>query len=320
MSLPQEAMTLKDVKGNHPYADEFPMASEDELQELTDSVATVGLIHPVILTPDGLVLDGRNRMEACRRAGVEPTFEVREGNDDEYKEFVIGVNTTGRRESMTPQIAAAAAALILGHEKRKNGSWMRGTVGVGRSSDSDAQTMAKALRQSGLILDILGPVHLAEVRNGEASLNAKYEEARREKDRIENLERERMELAERQEREEEAAREFFTTNNAAGLWLSERTGQHKTLYAAFKQYEAENEEVRLEEERKRREEERREREHLDALKRDANRLKGFLAGYGQAWEMREHPHRDHVLNMLDPAERKRFTTIEGEITWPTTKH
>lgn len=306
------------IKGNHPYADEFPMASDEELEELTASISTVGLIHPVVLTPDGLVLDGRNRLEACRRAGVGPVFETREGDDDDFKEFVIGVNTTGRRESMTTQIAAASAALILGHEKRKNGRWIRNTH---TSSGGSMEAMiAKSLSYAGTVLDVLGPPYLRAVRDGETTLTAAYEEARREKDRIENLERERMELAERQQREEEAAREFFTTNNTAGLWLADRTGQHKTLYAAFKQYEAENAEVRLEEERKRREEERRERERMDSLKRDANRLKGFLTGYGQAWEMRNHPHRNEVLNLLDAAERKRFITIERGIEWPTEKN
>lgn len=66
------------VKGNHPYADEFPMASAEELDELAASIATVGLIHPVVLTPQGLVLDGRNRLAACEKAGVEPTFETRD--------------------------------------------------------------------------------------------------------------------------------------------------------------------------------------------------------------------------------------------------
>lgn len=310
-------MTLT-IKGNHPYADTFPMASDEELDELTASVSTVGLIHPIVLTPDGLVLDGRNRLEACRRAEVEPTFEVREGDDDEYKEFVIGVNTTGRRESMTVQIAAAAAALVLGHEKRKNGRWVRNTHN-GQSSDMEGGTL-KALQRCGLVLDVLGPAHLEEVRDGAASLNSKHEEARREKERLENIERERMQLAERQQREEEAAREFFSTNNEAGLWLADRPNQHKTLYAAFKQYEAENEEVRLEEERKRREEEQKQRDHLDTIKREAERLKQFLFGYGQAWSMREHPYREEVLAQLDQSARNRFTTIEKEISWPSVKH
>ena len=38
------------------------------------------------------------------------------------------------------------------------------------------------MSQAGVVLDELGPAHLREVRDGAASLNAKYEQARRQKD------------------------------------------------------------------------------------------------------------------------------------------
>jgi hypothetical protein len=130
----------------HPYADEFPMASEDELVGLAENIAAVGLIHPVVIArtvggePDGRLVDGRNRKEACQRAGVELDTEERDfTSDDELKEFVIGVNTTGRRESMTVQIAAASTALVLGEGKRINGQWKRNHVS-GRTSTNDAVT------------------------------------------------------------------------------------------------------------------------------------------------------------------------------------
>lgn len=187
----------------HPYANEFPMASEDELVALAESIATVGLINPVVVTPDGLVLDGRNRIEACKRAGVEVRTEIREGSDDDYKEFVIGVNTTGRRESMTVQIAAASTALVLGEERRKNGRWQYGQLnsqGLGNSKIAERE----AIRQCGLILDTLGRGALREVRDGTASLNSVYERAieAREKERLEH---ERRELEAIQEDE---AKEF----------------------------------------------------------------------------------------------------------------
>jgi hypothetical protein len=184
----------------HPYADEFPMASEDELEALAENIATVGLIHAIVITPDGLVLDGRNRIEACKRAGTEYRTEVREGSDDDYKEFVIGVNTTGRRESMTVQIAAASVALVLGEESRVNGQWKRGSLG----RDSDLKLRGKeSLAQCGLILDVLGREALREVRDGKP-LNAVYERAIAERE-AKRLEREQKE---REAAEEAAARTF----------------------------------------------------------------------------------------------------------------
>lgn len=205
-------VTSIQITGIHPYADEFPMASEAELEELTDSIATVGLIHPVVVTPQGLVLDGRNRLEACTRAEIEATIKVREGSDDDYKEFVIGVNTTGRRESMTVQIAAASTALVLGEEKRNSGRWRRGTINEDlRLSHA---SMKKALEQTGLVLDILGRDALREVRDGGKSLNAAYEFAiaKRDEQRLKLEEQKRIEA-------EEADAKSFVEQSAPDLAL-----------------------------------------------------------------------------------------------------
>lgn len=59
---------------------------------------------------------------------------------------------------MTVQIAAASSALILGHERRKNGRWIRNTHN--HDSVSMDRTIANVLAQAGLVLDVLGPAHL----------------------------------------------------------------------------------------------------------------------------------------------------------------
>lgn len=204
----------------HPYADEFPMASEDELDALAENISTVGLIHPVVIArtvagaPDGRLVDGRNRREACQRAGAELTIEERDfDSDDELKEFVIGVNTTGRRESMTVQIAAASTALVLGEERRNNGRWdgnkWSGSTRQGEGLHLDSPTK-KAVAQCGLILDFLGREALRDVRDGSESLNSAYERAvaARESDRVE---RERLA---KEAAEEEAAKEFVEDHDA----------------------------------------------------------------------------------------------------------
>ena len=58
------------ITGVHPYADKFPMLPEPELAELAESIRANGLRNPIVLTPDGLILDGRNRAAACERVGV----------------------------------------------------------------------------------------------------------------------------------------------------------------------------------------------------------------------------------------------------------
>lgn len=298
------------VKGNHPYADEFPMASAEELDELATSIATVGLIHPIVLTPKGLVLDGRNRLAACEKAGVEPTFETRDGDDDDYKEFVIGANTTGRRESMTVQIAAASVALVLGHDKRINGQWRRGALG----EELHLTEMKKALAQSGLVLDELGPAHLREVRDGEASLNAKYEQARRQKDDREQAEARKVEAERQAEQREQRAKEFFDGDPDAQAWLDAKpAGTFSNMRAAFAAIQEEREEIRQAEEARREAEEAERREHQELIERHARYLEAFVSNFQTGLDMAGYlaPLRDEILDKCDPKTRTRFLEIEN---------
>lgn len=312
-------MTNIQVVGNHEYADAFPMASEEELEELAASIAAVGLIHPIVLTPKGEVLDGRNRLAACEKAGVEPTFETRDGDDDDYKEFVIGANTTGRRESMTVQIAAASTALILGHERRINGQWKRGALS-GVSSESRAKgSWTEAIAQAGLVLDELGPAHLIEVRDGVPSLNAKYEQARRQKDEREQAEARKVEAERQAEQREQRAREFFEDDAAAREWLdSKPEGAFANMRAAFSAIQEEREEIRQAEEARRRKEEAAERERIEVLKRSAAFVKSFISGFDTAYTIATGQHHDKqgVLDMLEPSDKRRFINIMEAMTWP----
>lgn len=298
------------IKGNHPYADEFPMASEEELEELASSIAAVGLIHPIVLTPQGEVLDGRNRLAACEKAGVEPTFETRDGDDDDYKEFVIGANTTGRRESMTVQIAAASTALILGHEKRINGQWKRGSLG--RNPDLKKGAIKEPIAQAGLILDELGPAHLREVRDGSASLNSKYEQARRQKDEREQAEARKVEAERQAEQREQRAQEFFENDAAAREWLdSKPEGAFANMRAAFSAIQEEREEIRQAEEARREAEEAERRETEERINRHARYVEVFVTNFGTGLDMATNPERNEILQACEPRIRDRFLEIEN---------
>lgn len=76
----------------HPSAALFPMLPPDELQELADSIAANGLQQPIVMQGDVLI-DGRNRLAACRLAGVEPSMVQLEGDADA---FILGANINRR--------------------------------------------------------------------------------------------------------------------------------------------------------------------------------------------------------------------------------
>ncbi len=92
----------------HPVAELFPMLADAELQALADDISRNGLLHPVVVK-GGALLDGRNRLCACKRAGVKPTF--REYKGDNEVAFIVASNLH-RRHLETGQRAALAVELM----------------------------------------------------------------------------------------------------------------------------------------------------------------------------------------------------------------
>lgn len=64
----------------HPAADLFPMLDDVGLQRLAEDIKTQGQKVPIVLL-DGKVLDGRNRLLACKKGGVEPRFVQHDGSN-----------------------------------------------------------------------------------------------------------------------------------------------------------------------------------------------------------------------------------------------
>lgn len=78
----------------HPAASEFDLLPDDQLQSLADDIALHGLDNAILRNRDGLILDGRNRLHACRMAGVTPRFRMYEGDDQVAK--IISCNLERR--------------------------------------------------------------------------------------------------------------------------------------------------------------------------------------------------------------------------------
>lgn len=104
----------------HPAAELFPLIEGTDFDALVEDIAAHGLRQPVVLTPAGQLLDGRNRVQACEKAGVSITTRVEQGDPWEY---VISANVLRRHltNSQRSMIAAKMAQYIKpGRPKHPN--------------------------------------------------------------------------------------------------------------------------------------------------------------------------------------------------------
>lgn len=94
----------------HPLANAWPLMTEAEIIGLAEDIRANGQEVPIYQTKDGLVLDGRNRLLACERIGVDPFVEIWEGDPETYEALIISLNAQ-RRHMDKGRIAMALQAM-----------------------------------------------------------------------------------------------------------------------------------------------------------------------------------------------------------------
>jgi hypothetical protein len=172
----------------HPEAGEYPLLPDDQLASMAEDIAANGLRFPIILEPDqGQLVDGRNRLAACKLAGVEPTFYTDPSlvDDDTISDYILSVNVENRSLS-NGQKAMFRACNLVRQGKRKNGRWERGVIGGTSNND---WAWYRQMNQAGLVIDIatraaqLGPEFSAwvkqpdMVKSGDTTLEAAHRSA-----------------------------------------------------------------------------------------------------------------------------------------------
>jgi hypothetical protein len=123
----------------HPLAETYPPMSEVELEALTADIAERGLQREIVLF-EGMVLDGRNRLTSCEKAGVEPRFTTYEGDDP------LGqVNSLNLNRDLT----SAQRALIVARQWGLDGYSKGGRPGKGKpvlTAPVSLETFARQFR------------------------------------------------------------------------------------------------------------------------------------------------------------------------------
>lgn len=150
----------------HPAAEVFPMLGDDELRDLAEDIKANGLIHPIVLDKDGVLIDGRNRLAACNLAGVEPEFETLNGHDPVA--FILSSNIQRRQMSKGQQAAAA----VLVWDVTRNMSLRQFAEGVNQNRER--------VRRAAVVLEY-APDLMPLVASNARHLDEAYEDARKRK-------------------------------------------------------------------------------------------------------------------------------------------
>jgi hypothetical protein len=167
----------------HPKADEYPLLAED-IASMAEDIAANGQRDPIVLDALGRLIDGRNRLAACKQAGVEPAFRTEDLSDeDDIEDYILSVNVE-KRSLSSGQKAMFRACNLARQGKRKNGRWERGSIN--EDSRLSASAWKKQMEQAGLVIDVtaraaaLGPEFQvfvdqpAKVKGGDLTLDAAH--------------------------------------------------------------------------------------------------------------------------------------------------
>ena len=93
----------------HPAANFFPLLGKKEHAELVESIKTHGVTVPIIM--DGSVLiDGRNRMNACEELGIKPPVEAFDSKKHgaDIPGYIIAQNVSRRHLTEDQRVAIVA--------------------------------------------------------------------------------------------------------------------------------------------------------------------------------------------------------------------
>lgn len=139
----------------HPVAAIFPVLPNDELQQLADDIRTNGQQQPIMRDANGVIIDGRNRLLACVRAGVEPRFADLPADADPVA-YILSANVQRRHMNQGQRAMALAKAQTFSSGKFQRKGAVAKSMGLSGAHLSRAITVLEHAPE--LVDDVLSDV------------------------------------------------------------------------------------------------------------------------------------------------------------------
>jgi ParB-like chromosome segregation protein Spo0J len=157
----------------HPVCAAWPPMPDHEIEALAADIKANGLLEPLTLDPQSLLLDGRNREEACERAGVTPTTIVYAGDP-----ILFSLSKNKHRRHMTvDQIALVAATLVTTKQTMNQYTVTSNEVTIEAAAVA-AGVPRTAIESARTVLSDATPEEVEAVKTGKAKLRATADRVR----------------------------------------------------------------------------------------------------------------------------------------------
>jgi disulfide oxidoreductase YuzD len=132
---------LRDSRKNFKtqYSSITPPLSDSDYESLRESIKENGLLVPLVVNQDGVLLDGYHRLRACRELNIRPKYHKREFKDKaQEKQLVIEVNLIRRQLNEFQKVELGFLLEDIETEKAKKRMYSGGhSVGVADRKNQD---------------------------------------------------------------------------------------------------------------------------------------------------------------------------------------
>jgi hypothetical protein len=153
----------------HPFADAFPMMSDQEHAALVADIKANGLYDSIMLY-QGKILDGRNRYKALIELGRETRYccEDYDGGDDAALAFVITKNLVRRHLDASQRAMVAAKLSTLKHGQHKSDT----SIDVSQADAAKRMNVSlPSTQRARKVIDKGDPELVAAVERGEIAVS-----------------------------------------------------------------------------------------------------------------------------------------------------
>jgi len=133
----------------HAAAEQYGQLDDGAYESLREDIAANGVLFPIIVDADGLIVDGRHRWQACQELGINPPIEPL-GDRDPY---AVALSANVETKPMSSGQRAMHRALDLARQgKRKGGRWAKGSSAT-NVADGDYNAWRKLMEKAGAVID-----------------------------------------------------------------------------------------------------------------------------------------------------------------------